>query len=103
MPRKYHNKITEYKGEKYHSKKEAEYARELDLRVKCKDIKSWVRQVKQPLVVNSIKIADYIIDFRIVHNNGQHELVEIKGMWTDVAKLKVKLFETLTGNKVTIV
>jgi len=37
---KYNAKSTEYGGLIYHSKKEAGYAQELDLRIKAKDIKS---------------------------------------------------------------
>lgn len=86
-----------YNGHSYHSKKEAEYAAELDLRKKAKDIKNWRRQQKIELRVYGKLICNYYIDFVIEHNNGLEEYVEIKGFITDVWKLKWKLFETIYG------
>ncbi len=74
---------------------EAAYAQELDMRVYAKDIKSWERQVRIPLVVNKIKIGTYIIDFVITHLDGEKEYVEIKGFSTDTFKLKWKLATAL--------
>lgn len=92
---KYHNIKTEYKGVKYDSRREAEYAMELDWRVKAKDIKSWKGQEKIPMIVNDKKICTYIIDFVIIHNDGSLEYVEVKGFKTAVWRLKYKLFEAL--------
>ncbi len=92
---KYHNIKTEYKGVKYDSRREAEYAMELDWRVKAKDIKSWEGQEKIPMIVNGKKICTYIIDFVIIHNDGSLEYVEVKGFKTAVWRLKYKLFEAL--------
>ena len=89
---KYRAKKTVYNGVTYHSKFEAEYAQKLDWRVKAKDIDSWDRQVKIALNVNGVHICNYFIDFIIIHNNGNFELAEIKGVETPVWKLKWKLF-----------
>ena len=86
---------TEYNGVVYHSKKEAKYAQELDLRVRGHDIKSWEGQIKCPIVVNKIKICTYIVDFKILHNDDTEEYIEVKGKWTSTARLKVKLFRAL--------
>lgn len=77
------------------SKKEAQYAAELDLRLKAKDIKRWQRQVKIPIEVNGYHICNYFIDFVVEHNDGHLEYVEVKGMETDVWKMKWKLCEAL--------
>lgn len=92
---KYNAKITEYNGVKYHSKLEATYAKNLDWRVKAKDIEHWSRQFKIPLAVNETHICNYFIDFIIIHNDGKIEYVEVKGMETSTWKLKWKLFNAI--------
>lgn len=94
---KYHNKKTVYNGCMYDSKREAAYAQELDLRLRGHDIKAWQRQIRIPIRVQETKICDYIVDFRIEHVNKSIEFVDIKGMQTDVFKLKWKLFKVLYG------
>lgn len=96
---KYNNQSSIYNGISYHSKKEAAYAQELDLRVKAKDIKSWKRQEKIELKVNGEQIANYYIDFVITHNDKTKEYVEVKGFETGVWRLKWKLFEAIYGKK----
>lgn len=96
---KYGAKSTEYEGNVYHSKKEAGYAKELDLRVRAKDIKGWRRQVKIPLDVNGYHICNYYIDFIIEHNDGTLEYTEVKGFETDTWRMKWKLFEALYGDR----
>lgn len=63
--------------------------------LKAKIIQKWERQIKFPLIVNGDKIGTYICDFRVIWNSGKEELIEVKGMWTPVAKLKLKLFTAL--------
>lgn len=92
-------KKQEYNGFRYDSGFEADYARELDLRVKAKDIKSYDRQVNLELIVNDYIVCTYRIDFIIYHNDGIIEYVEIKGWQSDTWKLKWKLFEALYADK----
>jgi len=92
---KYNAKSTEYGGLIYHSKKEAGYAQELDLRIKAKDIKSWERQVRVDLKVNDQHICNYYMDFVVTHNDGSLEYVEVKGFQTEVWRLKWKIFEAI--------
>lgn len=96
---KYGNVTAEHNGIQYHSKKEAAYAAELDLRVKAGDIKSWTRQEKISLDVNGFHICNYFIDFVVIHNDDSTEYVEVKGFETDVWKMKWKLFEALYSEK----
>lgn len=100
-------KKQEYNGYRYMSGFEANYAAELDLRVKAKDIAGWKRQVRIPLNVNGYHICDYIIDFVVEHNDETVEYVECKGWQSEVWKLKWKLFEAnysdIPGNVLTIV
>lgn len=90
---KYRSISTQYNGITYHSKFEAGYAQELDLRVKAKDILSWSRQIPVDIVINGIKICRYYVDFLINHHDGSKELVEIKGFETDLWRIKRRLLE----------
>ena len=90
---KYKNERTIYDGISYASIKEANCARDLDLRKKGKDIKDWSSQIPFGLLVNEKKICRYIVDFQIIHKDNSVELVECKGYATRDWKIKKKLFE----------
>lgn len=92
---KFSNKRTEYNGTYYDSIKEADYAQELDLRVKGKDLKEWKRQVPIELVINGQKICTYKIDFVEIDHNDNEVYTEIKGFETPEWKLKWKIFDAL--------
>jgi len=96
---KYHNKWTEYNGKKYQSKKEAEYARDLDFRINAGEILDWRPQQRIPIEVNGVHIAYYICDFVIWEKDGTQRYVDIKGMRSgppyQMFKLKKKLVEAL--------
>ncbi len=92
---KYRNKWTEYNGARYASRREARYAADLDLLVRAKEIVSWRRQIRVPLIVNERKITTYTLDFEIKHNNGELEYIEVKGYPTPEWLLKWKLFDAL--------
>jgi hypothetical protein len=96
---KFGNIKAQHDGITYHSKFERDYAAQLDLRKKAKDILDWRRQVRIPLEVNGYLIANYYIDFVIDHNDGSTEYVEVKGFETDVWRMKWKLFESLYSKK----
>lgn len=98
---KMRNIKTVYSGFTYDSKHEAFFARDLDLRVRGKDIKSYTKQVSFPITINGIKICVYRADFVIEHNNGSQEVVDCKGKLTDVYKIKKKLVEATYGIKIT--
>lgn len=86
---------TLYGGRVYHSKRESEYARELDLRVMAKDILGWIPQVPIRLDINGTHICTYVMDFSVTHLDGRIELVEVKGAETAIWRLKVKLLKAL--------
>ncbi len=87
-----------YNGETYDSGFEMRYAQELDIRKKAKEIKSWERQIKIPLIVNGYVICNYTIDFIVYHPNGLKEYVETKGWATPTWRLKWSIFQALYGN-----
>lgn len=90
---KYHAKSNQFQGITYHSKLEAAYAEELELRRMAKDIKSWDRQVKLDLKVNGMHITNYYIDFVVHHNDGSREFVETKGLELGEWKMKWRILE----------
>ena len=92
---KFNNKRAVHGGRLYHSKKEADYARELDLRVRAKELKSWRRQVPFRLCVNGRLVCTYILDFEETDTNDNVSYTEVKGYETDVWRLKWILFEAL--------
>jgi hypothetical protein len=84
---------TIYKKIKYHSKKEAEYAKKLDILKKAKKIQDWDRQLRIPIVVNGVKICTYVMDFVVTTNEGKTQYIEVKGYETAVWKIKWKLLQ----------
>lgn len=56
-------------------------------------VESWERQIPFKLRVNGFLICTYKVDFLVRYADGRRELVEVKGMQTDVFKLKLKLFK----------
>jgi hypothetical protein len=92
---KFGNQKSEHNGILYHSKKEAGYAAELDLRLKSGDVANWERQVRVSLDVNGYHICDYYVDFLVYYPDGTKEYVEVKGFETDLWRMKWKLFEAL--------
>ena len=94
---KFRAKTAVHAGHLYHSIKERDYAAELDIRVKCRELKSWRRQVYIPLVVNRIKVCTYIVDFVLEYPDGHEQYIEVKPRWpykgTPVGELKIKLFK----------
>ena len=80
----------------YHSSAEAQYAKRLDLMMHAQGrdrVESWERQIRFPLIVNDIKICDYVCDFLVYYADGRKDLVEVKGFWTKDAAIKLKLFQ----------
>ena len=99
---KYGNKITFYSGRLFDSGKEARYAQELDLRRHLANpmerVVSWQGQVKIPLRVNDKLICNYYADFKVRFADGRDEYHEVKGLATDVWRIKEKLFRALYPN-----
>ncbi len=87
-------KKSEFNGNIYDSKFEAQIASDIEMMRKAGEVIKWERQVKIPLIVNDLIVCDYYIDF-IVYREGETEYIEAKGYPTPVWKLKWKLFEAL--------
>lgn len=82
------NKV-EIDGIKFDSQKEADYYSELKLRLAAKDIKGFCRQAEFVLAPN----LRYKADFIVFNNDGTSEILDVKGMQTQVYKDKKKVFE----------
>ena len=95
---KYGAKRTEVDGIVFASRSEARRYQELRLLQAAGEISGLELQVKYPLVVNGVKIADYVADFRYYEDEGDTLIVEDrKGMRTPVYRLKAKLMRAVHG------
>lgn len=84
-----------YDGRWYQSKKEMEYAKELDFRKKAGDVMDWTPQYKVRLEVNGVFICSYYVDFRVILPDGSVQLVEVKGFEAQLWRIKKKLILAL--------
>jgi hypothetical protein len=92
---KYNAKKTTYNGHVYHSAKEADYAEQLDWRLKAGELKEWQRQVPIDLSVNGQRICTYVIDFWELDKNDNEMWTEIKGFETSEWRFKWALFDAI--------
>jgi len=83
-------KKTEYNGEVYSSKFEAQCAIDLDMRMASGEVLSWESQTAIDLVVNGYKIGVYNIDFTAKLKNGMTEYIEAKGTAGDTPLWRFK-------------
>lgn len=96
---KYNNKKVEVDGHVFDSEVEAMYYNLLKERHINGEVESFEIQPKfilQPKFRKRGKLfhpITYSADFKVVHNNGRTEIIDIKGMETDIFKLKAKIFE----------
>lgn len=97
---KYNAKKVEIDGIKFDSKAEGEYYLHLKQQVTERKILGFERQKRMLLqegfsvegVKGKIRPIFYVVDFIITENDGTLTYVDVKGMETDVFKLKKKLF-----------
>lgn len=98
---KYGNVKTVYKGQTFDSGKEAGYAKLLDTLRRAKNerdrVVSYETQFIYEIKVNGKHIANYFADFLVFYADGHSEVIDVKGVRTDVYKLKKKLVEAIHG------
>lgn len=98
---KYGNISQTYEGRTYHSKFEASIARDLDIARKAADprekVVDWTPQYKVELrsPTTGKLMAKYYCDFFVEYADGRKELLEAKGMETEVYRLKRRMLEEL--------
>lgn len=92
---------TEYRGEMFDSKREADYCAQLDQAKRATSLRdrviSYERQVRLPVTLNNILICCYVLDFRVHYGDGHIENVDVKGFKTEVYKIKKKLIQAQYG------
>ena len=86
---KYNAKPTQYRGWRFDSKAEAEYAELLDTRQQTGQVLFWLRQVPFDLTDDD----RYKADFLVLESDGTMYAVDVKGMQTPRFKKIVKLWE----------
>ena len=97
---KYNAKKVEIDGIKFDSKAEGEFYLHLKQQVTERQILGFERQKRMLLqegfsvegVKGKIRPIFYVVDFIVTENDGTLTYVDVKGMETDVFKLKKKLF-----------
>lgn len=97
--KKYFNVPTEIDGIKFDSIKESEYYLYLKSLKKEGEIKEFTLQPKFELQAGFEKDGckyrpiNYISDFDVTYADGRREIVDVKGVMTDVFKMKAKMFD----------
>lgn len=85
-----------YGGSWYQSTKEGRHAMMLDTMKKAANpaqrVTKWEKQVKVELTAHGKHIANYYVDFHVWFADGHDEWHEVKGIKTEVYRLKEKLF-----------
>jgi len=97
---KYNAKKVEIDGIKFDSKAEGEYYLHLKQQVTERQILGFERQKRMLLqegfsvegVKGKIRPIFYVVDFIVTENDGTLTYIDVKGVETDVFKLKKKLF-----------
>jgi hypothetical protein len=101
---KYRSEKTEYNGMMFDSKKEADFAKNLESRKHAHELNERVTrveyQVAYPITAKNKVVSHYFADFRITYADLHQEVVDVKGMKTPVYKLKKKLVEALHDIKI---
>lgn len=91
---KYNAKKIEYKGIVFDSKVECEYYQYLESRLYIDGYDHIELQPRYELVpkFGNQRKAEYIADFALWNGDQLLEVIDVKGMATDTAKLKAKIF-----------
>lgn len=96
---KYHAKRTQAGGRIFDSKREAARYQELILLMRAGEITNiecqvpFLLQEKFKKNGKSIREINYIADFVVTYKDGHIEVEDVKGVRTEVYRLKKKLFE----------
>ena len=100
---KYGNKKTVVDGIKFDSKLEAEYYQLLKFKKAQGHIQDFKLQPRYTLQETlkrdgkTYRSITYVADFEVLHNDGSIQVIDVKGMMTDVFKIKAKMFTKLYG------
>lgn len=108
-PSKYRNKKVTVDGYEFDSIAESKYYQQLKWLQECKEILSFRLQPRYLLQEafkkdgKTHRKIEYIADFEIHHKDGSIEVVDVKGVKTDVFRMKEKMFHKRYPHKLSIV
>lgn len=100
---KYGNRRVEIDGVKYASQAEAQRGETLRLLERAGQITFLRHQPRFPLVINGVKVCTYVADAEYRDAKGELVVEDVKGVETDVFKIKRKLMKALHGIDVQLV
>lgn len=98
---KYNAKKVEYDGYIFDSIVERDYYIYLQNHSMVENIELQPRYELVP-AFNKQRKMEYIADFEVTYTNGSVEVIDIKGMATETAKVKAKLFRYMYQDKTLI-
>ena len=89
---KYNSRKTVIDGISFDSQAEADYYCQLKILLRTGKIDGFCRQARFVITEgkNGEKGTEYVTDFVIFYPNGTYRIVDVKGVKTDVFKLKIK-------------
>jgi len=105
-------KVIGHDGKMFDSKKEAKYAATLEMLKKSSDSATKVCTVERQVVYELIpaqrdaagksieRACTYKLDFRVTYADGHVEYVDVKGMKTEVYRIKKKLMLHVHGIRI---
>ncbi len=96
---KFNAKAVVVDGFRFDSKREAEYYRQLKILQQSGEVLFFLRQVPIHLPGNT----RYVIDFQVFYTNGIVEFIDVKGVETEMFKLKKRQVEDLYPFEIKIV
>lgn len=84
-----------FEGHLHDSRDEARYCEQLHIELRNGDFTEIKIEPDFDLVIDGKRICSHRPDFLITHHDGSKEVIEYKGFFTSVWRLKKKLFEAL--------
>src|SRR3990167_652776 len=101
---KYHNRRTNYGGQNYHSQKEADRARDNDLRIKASELSFYLTQVPIRLPGKVVYRLDFVEFIRVADTPlFEVAFVEVKGFRTKTGEAKRKIAEAILGIDIEVI
>lgn len=100
---KYNNKKITYDGHTFDSKKEYQYYIKLKEDTTITDLQLQVTFELVPKIPKVQRAITYKADFTYYDNQGTFHVIDVKGMETEVFKIKKKLFRYRYGYNIEIV
>lgn len=97
MRSKYGNRWTVYNGRKYQSRAEARRAQELDILIRAGAVESWTPQPRFKIEIKGERITTYRGDFLVLWTDGRRTVEDVKGVVTEVYKIKRALMRAVLG------